>query len=93
MDDELHFSSAEEPPSFAAAEQDKSWRRAMLEEMSSIQENQTWERSTQDNQTWELIDQPANCRRIGLKWVYKVKRDERGEVVRHKARLVARGFV
>ncbi|WVZ68640.1 LOW QUALITY PROTEIN: hypothetical protein U9M48_017559 [Paspalum notatum var. saurae] len=41
----------------------------------------------------ELVDPPANCRPIGLKWVYKVKRDERGEVVRHKARLVARGFV
>ncbi|WVZ73170.1 hypothetical protein U9M48_021514 [Paspalum notatum var. saurae] len=83
LDDELHFSSAEEPPSFAAAKQDESWRQAMLEEMSSIQENQTW----------ELVDPPANCRPIGLKWVYKVKRDERGEVVRHKARLVARGFV
>ncbi|WVZ82976.1 hypothetical protein U9M48_030174 [Paspalum notatum var. saurae] len=41
----------------------------------------------------ELVDPPANCWPIGLKWVYKVKRDERGEVVRHKARLVARGFV
>ncbi|WVZ64847.1 hypothetical protein U9M48_014314 [Paspalum notatum var. saurae] len=83
LDDELHFSSTEEPPSFAAAEQDESWWQAMLEEMSSIQENQTW----------ELVDPPANCRPIGLKWVYKVKRDERGEVVWHKARLVARGFV
>ncbi|WVZ95085.1 LOW QUALITY PROTEIN: hypothetical protein U9M48_040890 [Paspalum notatum var. saurae] len=83
LDDELHFSSAEEPPSFAAAEQDENWRQAMLEEMSSIQENQTW----------ELVDPPANCRPIGLKWVYKVKRDERGKVVRHKARLVARGFM
>ncbi|WVZ92507.1 hypothetical protein U9M48_038564 [Paspalum notatum var. saurae] len=83
LDDELHFSSVEEPPLFAAVEQDESWRRAMLEEMSSIQENQTW----------ELVDLPANCRPIGLKWVYKVKRDECGEVVRHKARLVAHGFV
>ncbi|WVZ89853.1 hypothetical protein U9M48_036206 [Paspalum notatum var. saurae] len=83
LDDKLHFSSVEEPPSFAAVEQDESSRRAMLEEMSSIQENRTW----------ELVDPPANCRPIGLKWIYKVKRDERGEVVRHKARLVARGFV
>ena len=30
---------------------------------------------------------------IGLKWVYKVKRDEHGAIVKHKAHLVARGFV
>ena len=30
---------------------------------------------------------------ISLKWVYKVKRDEHGTIVKHKARLVARGFV
>jgi len=40
-----------------------------------------------------LVDPPAGCRPIGLKWVFKVKRDERGAVVKHKARLVARGFV
>jgi hypothetical protein len=40
-----------------------------------------------------LVDPPAECRPIGLKWVYKVKKDEYGAVVKHKARLVARGFV
>ena len=54
----------------------------MLEEMKAIEENETW----------ELIDPPLGCRPIGLKWVYKVKRDERGVIVKHKARLVARGF-
>ena len=29
----------------------------------------------------------------GLKWVYKLKKNEAGEVIKHKARLVARGFV
>ncbi|WVZ89445.1 hypothetical protein U9M48_035852 [Paspalum notatum var. saurae] len=65
----------EEPSSFATAEQDKSWRREMMEEMSSIQENQTW----------EMVDPPANCRPIVLRWVYKVKWDKRSEIVRHKA--------
>ena len=55
----------------------------MLEEMKAIEENETW----------ELIDPPLGCRPISLKWVYKVKRDEQGAIVKHKARLVARGFV
>ena len=55
----------------------------MLEEMKAIVENETW----------ELIDPPPGCRPIGLKWVYKVKRDERSTIVKHKARLIARGFV
>ncbi|WVZ73864.1 hypothetical protein U9M48_022122 [Paspalum notatum var. saurae] len=81
--EELLFGSAEEPPSYAKAEKDAHWRQAMEEEMNAIMENGTW----------ELVEPPPSCRPISLKWVYKVKRDERGEVVRHKARLVARGFV
>jgi hypothetical protein len=45
-----------------------------------------------DNHTWLLTDLPANRRAIGLKWVYKVKRDEDGKVVHHKARLVVKGY-
>ncbi|WVZ70813.1 hypothetical protein U9M48_019450 [Paspalum notatum var. saurae] len=55
----------------------------MEEEMNAIKENGTW----------ELVEPPPSCRPISLKWVYKVKRDERGEVARDKARRVARGFV
>ena len=29
---------------------------------------------------------------IGLKWVFKVKRDEHGAVSKHKARLVVKGY-
>jgi len=32
-------------------------------------------------------------RPITLKWVFKLKKDEQGVVIKHKARLVARGFV
>jgi hypothetical protein len=45
------------------------------------------------NQTWELADLPQGHRAITLKWVYKLKRNKAGEIVKHKARLVARGFV
>ena len=65
------------------AEKDASWQKAMLEEMRSIEENRTW----------ELIDPAAGCRLIGLKWVYKVKRDEHDAIIKNKAWLVTRGFV
>ena len=46
-----------------------------------------------ENKTWELVDPPLGYCPIGLKWVYKVNRDEHDAIVKHKARLVARGFV
>nr|GFA36885.1 ribonuclease H-like domain, reverse transcriptase, RNA-dependent DNA polymerase [Tanacetum cinerariifolium] len=38
---------------------------------------------------WILVDLPHGKRTIGTKWVYRNKKDERGIVVRNKARLVA----
>nr|GEV90890.1 putative ribonuclease H-like domain-containing protein [Tanacetum cinerariifolium] len=40
---------------------------------------------------WILVDLPYGKREIGTKWVYRNKKDERGIVVRNKARLVAQG--
>jgi hypothetical protein len=54
-----------------------------MEEMASIEENKTW----------ALVDLPPGHRPIGLKWVYKLKRDEQGVVVNHKARIVAKGYL
>jgi hypothetical protein len=45
------------------------------------------------NKTWELADLPAGHHAISLKWVFKLKKDKTGEVIKHKAHLVARGFV
>ncbi|GJX56258.1 putative ribonuclease H-like domain-containing protein [Tanacetum coccineum] len=42
-------------------------------------------------QVWTLVDLPHRKRAIGTKWVYKNKKDERGIVIRNKARLVAQG--
>ncbi|GJT54295.1 putative ribonuclease H-like domain-containing protein [Tanacetum coccineum] len=41
---------------------------------------------------WTLVDLPYGKRAIGTKWVYKNKKDERGIVIRNKARLVAQGY-
>ena len=45
------------------------------------------------NKTWKLVQLPTGHRPISLKWVYKLKKDEKGMVTRHKARLVACSFV
>ncbi|GKD41822.1 putative ribonuclease H-like domain-containing protein [Tanacetum coccineum] len=39
-----------------------------------------------------LMDLPHGKRAIGTKWVYKNKKDERGIVIRKKARLVTQGY-
>ncbi|GJV28653.1 putative ribonuclease H-like domain-containing protein [Tanacetum coccineum] len=41
---------------------------------------------------WTLVDLPYGKKAIGTKWVYINKKDERGIVVRNKARLVAQGY-
>nr|GEU61858.1 hypothetical protein [Tanacetum cinerariifolium] len=43
------------------------------------------------HKVWVLVDLPHGKRAIGTKWVYKNKKDERGTVIRNKARLVAQG--
>nr|GEW21459.1 hypothetical protein [Tanacetum cinerariifolium] len=41
---------------------------------------------------WELVSCPDKVLLIKLKWIYKVKTDEFGGVLKNKARLVAQGF-
>ncbi|GJY38687.1 retrovirus-related pol polyprotein from transposon TNT 1-94, partial [Tanacetum coccineum] len=43
-------------------------------------------------EVWELIPRPDKVMVITLKWIYKVKLDELGEILKNKARLVARGY-
>ncbi|KAF2884536.1 hypothetical protein ILUMI_21629 [Ignelater luminosus] len=42
------------------------------------------------NKTWDLEDLPADRKAINCKWVFSVKRNEKGEIERYKARLVAK---
>ncbi|GJU37516.1 retrovirus-related pol polyprotein from transposon TNT 1-94 [Tanacetum coccineum] len=41
---------------------------------------------------WELVPPPDCAMIIALKWIYKVKLDEYGVVLKNKARLVAKGY-
>ncbi|GJR01939.1 retrovirus-related pol polyprotein from transposon TNT 1-94 [Tanacetum coccineum] len=49
-------------------------------------------RFTKIIQVWTLVDLPKGKMAIGTKWVYKNKKDERGFIVRNKARLVGQGY-
>nr|GEX21768.1 hypothetical protein [Tanacetum cinerariifolium] len=52
--------------------------------------------SSRDNSstesTYELVPQPDCVMIIALKWIYKVKLDEYGDVLKNKARLAAKGY-
>lgn len=66
----------------ASRDSDK-WKNAMYEEITALQENETW----------TLEELPKGQRAIGCKWVYCTKTDSNGNITCYKARLVARGFV
>ncbi|GBM92455.1 Retrovirus-related Pol polyprotein from transposon TNT 1-94 [Araneus ventricosus] len=46
----------------------------------------------QERKVWHLVDLPPNIDPIGCRWVFALKKNETGEVVRYKARLVGQGF-
>ncbi|GJW12138.1 putative ribonuclease H-like domain-containing protein [Tanacetum coccineum] len=50
------------------------------------------EHKVEPKKVWTLVELPYGKRAIGTKWVYKNKKDDRGIVVRNKARLVAQGY-
>ncbi|GKC41946.1 retrovirus-related pol polyprotein from transposon TNT 1-94 [Tanacetum coccineum] len=41
---------------------------------------------------WELVPRPDKVMAINLKWIYKMKLNELGGILKNKARLVARGY-
>lgn len=79
----MAFMADIEPVSWQQAIQVKEWCDAMKEELHSIEKNGTW----------ELVDPPSTKTPIDVKWVFKLKLKPGGSIAKHKARLVARGFL
>jgi len=78
-------STPNEPKSYedAKASADASkWISAMKEEIDTLEKRSTW----------EVVKRPKDKPVVSCKWVYHMKLNEAGEIVRYKARLVARGF-
>ncbi|KAD4178801.1 hypothetical protein E3N88_27392 [Mikania micrantha] len=71
-----------EPTSFTNANKDPHWQQAMATEYLALMRNGTW----------SLVPRVSETNLVDYKWVYKLKRDQVGNVTRYKARLVAKGF-
>ncbi|GJR91194.1 putative ribonuclease H-like domain-containing protein [Tanacetum coccineum] len=76
------FLSQEEPKKVIHALKDLSWVEAMQEELLQFKLQEVW----------TLVELPNGKRAIGTKWVFKNKKDERGIVIKNKARLVSQGY-
>ncbi|GJS08936.1 retrovirus-related pol polyprotein from transposon TNT 1-94 [Tanacetum coccineum] len=76
------FLTSIEPMNFKEAMTEPSWIDAMQEEIYKFE----W------LQVWKLVPYPDRVMLIKFKWIYKVKKDEFGGILKNKARLVAQGF-
>nr|GFA01748.1 hypothetical protein [Tanacetum cinerariifolium] len=70
------------PKNFKQAMTEPSWIDAMQEEIHEFE----------ILEDWELVSYPDNVFFIKRKWIYKIKKDESGGVLKNKARLVTQGF-
>ena len=64
------FISESDPLSYEQAVKSKKWREAINLEIKSIEKNNTW----------KLVIAPPGVKVIGVKWVYRTKLNENGEV-------------
>ncbi|GJR75433.1 retrovirus-related pol polyprotein from transposon TNT 1-94 [Tanacetum coccineum] len=76
------FLTSVEPKNYKDALTQACWIEAMQEELNEFERLEVW----------ELIPRPDKVMVITLKWIYKVKLDELGEILNNKSRLVARGY-
>ena len=73
----------EEPWSYEEAIEEKVWRDVCQNEIESIIKNNTW----------DLVDLHEGAKAIGLKWIFKIKRNVDGSINKYKSRLVAKGHI
>ncbi|GJU84666.1 retrovirus-related pol polyprotein from transposon TNT 1-94 [Tanacetum coccineum] len=66
-----------EPKNFKSTITEDCWFQAMQDEIHEFDKLQVW----------ELVPQPDCVMIIALKWIYKVKLDEYGDVLKNKARF------
>lgn len=58
------------------------WKEAINKELIACKKNKTWIKTSM----------PNDRKVIGCRWVFKIKRNGKGEIATYKARLVAQGF-
>ena len=79
---ELCLLFLEEPSSYSLAAKQEVLREAMKEEISEIIKTKTW----------TVVKPQGNIKPIGVKWVFRVKEDIKGRILKYKARLVVKGY-
>ncbi|GJV23863.1 retrovirus-related pol polyprotein from transposon TNT 1-94 [Tanacetum coccineum] len=76
------FLTAVEPKTYKDAWTQSCWIEVMQEDLNEFEHLEVW----------ELVLRPYKIMVITLKWIYKVKLDDLGGILKNKARLVARGY-
>nr|GFA55387.1 integrase, catalytic region, zinc finger, CCHC-type, peptidase aspartic, catalytic [Tanacetum cinerariifolium] len=76
------FLTSVEPKTYKEAFTQSCWIKSMQEELYEFERLKVW----------ELVPRPDKVMVITLKWIYKVKLDELGGILKNKAHLVAHGY-
>ena len=93
-DDYMVFLQEHEESSSIIEDDPINFRQAMEDSNSDkwIETMNQEYKSMQDNKVWELVPLPEDVKPIGCKWIFKTKRDSKGNVERYKACLVAKSY-
>ncbi|XP_014492031.1 uncharacterized protein LOC106754526 [Vigna radiata var. radiata] len=76
------YVSKVEPKKVKKALNDENWVIAIQEELNQYRRNNVW----------ELTPRRPELQVIGTKWVFQNKMDDSGEIIKNKAKLVAKGY-